>query len=188
MFTPTDGEDGKKEEHADSDKEEVLELAEIHDLAEVERTRLHDGLVAHGRDQFGRDGGLVRVGRVQLRIRDEQGVQTAVASLDGQRDVDGVERLEVAQPLIPERPRHDASAHDEQDDAQIGAQSGFGEEAPVNDESDRKQGDEPDQRAESTADVGVAPLLVPGPAELALDGGLLFFVHLSVLYEVVLAS
>ncbi len=74
MFSVENPGDGKDEKKGHRDCSNLAQLAEVHDILEVDRAAEFDSLVPHGLDQVLRDIPLVSIRLVlELHVGDEQG-------------------------------------------------------------------------------------------------------------------
>ena len=119
MLTPLNAENAEDEEDAGGNAEELLELGEVNDLAEVDPPTALNRLFAHGFDELLGHVGLIIGGLLELGVGDEQGGQSGVPFLDLQRGHDRVVGLEVAQPIEPEDPPQDGEVHEEEEHSNV---------------------------------------------------------------------
>ena len=144
MLLVGDPENGKGEEDDGSHAPDPAELAEVHDVPEVDRAAQLDGLVAHGVDQVLRDIFLVR-GRavLELHVGDQEGAEAGMTFLHLEGGGERVVTSQVAPPFAPADPSQDPYIHKEERQAGRTGHLGLGEEAPVDEEVDGEEGDEP---------------------------------------------
>ena len=171
-------EDGEDEKHSPGHDRDLAELAEVDDLLEIDGTTAFDGLVTHGVDQGLRDIILVGAGPVlELHVGNQEGPEARVVFLHIEGGGYRVVGPEVAQPFAPEHPSQDSDVHQEEENANVPGHPGLGEEAPVDDEVDGEESDEPHHQARSPADIVPASLLLVGLLQSVFDTDVVSFGH-----------
>ena len=128
MFLVEDSENGKGEEDDNSHATDLAELAEVHDVPEVDRTAQLDGLVTHGVDQGLRNITLV-CGRavLELHVGDQEGAEAGMAFLDLEGSGESVVTSQVTPPFSPADPSQDSYVHKEERQAGSTGHLGLGE-------------------------------------------------------------
>ncbi len=118
MFSVENPGDGKDDEKNYRDCSNLAELAEVHDVLEVDGPSEFDGLVPHGLDQVLRDISLVQFRIVlELHVGDEQRAQLRVALLDLKSGRERVITLAVLPPFAVIDPDQDSYVNQEESEA-----------------------------------------------------------------------